>query len=339
MELNKFYIPDTIGSYEWIYFDLISEENDYSLVIILYNRFPFYYDYIKSYYNFKKGNLIKKITSKNFPAVSFCLYKKNKKIANLHYIFESRSLIINENVISYNDNVIFTRSDNNSYNLHFKLKYPYRRLNINADIRISNGFSTGKEKNIYSEPVKHFWKHNLIKYYASAEISVISQNKLKQKISFSGTGYNDQNWGLNPIPADIKNWYWGRFHKYDYTFIYLITEGLSGNYNKYFGLYKGTDCLKESSDFEFIKNESYNYFHLKYGKEIKIINDSFSLINTNRIKLDNGPFYIRFLAEYKIRYENLNFEGRGISEYLYPPRLTKIFFKPFINLKIKNYPL
>lgn len=337
MQINTFHKLDSAGSYEWIYFDLISEKNDYALVVILYNGFPFYNLYLKNYFQQDRNSTTKKLNSKDFPAISFCLYNKNRKVVNLHYLFPKNSLKLSDNTIRYNDNIILVKDNDYSLNLHIKLKFPYRKISISSDFRISNYYVSCNEKLIGNEEEIHFWSHNLIKYYGSVETTIENKGVKKQTISFSGIGYNDQNWGLRPIVEDVKNWYWGRFHKDDYTFIYLITENYKGNFFKHCILYKGNTPIKESTEFEMNINKAYNYFLLKYGKEIKIKCKDFFMKNVNNIKLDNGPFYIRLLSSFEIKFGNIELKGIGISEFINPPRLMKNFFTPFINLKIRYY--
>ncbi|MCX7833427.1 MAG: hypothetical protein N2490_04375 [Ignavibacteria bacterium] len=337
MQINRFHNLDSLGSYEWIYFDLISDNHDYSLIVIFYNGFPFYNKYLKNYFDNIKSIIKDKLTALDFPAISLCIYEKNKKLANLHYIFNKDSLVINENTIAYSNNAILIRNDNYNYSLHFKLKFPYRKLKLIGDLRISNSDVSTKELIIEKESEKHFWKNNLIKFYGAADISIYRHDVLKKRISFSGIGYNDHNWGVRPIPVDIKNWYWGRFHKGEYTFFYLITESFNNTTSKYFAFYKGNHCIIDSTNFELKKSECYNYFFLKYDKLLMIYDNNFSAENINNIKLDNGPFYIRFLSKFKIKHSELRLDGIGISEYIHPPRLLKSFFNPFINLKIKKY--
>lgn len=339
MQLNEFHRINLSGSYEWIYFDLISEKNDYILVVILYNGFPFYYQYIKNHFEHQEKQIANPLTSIDYPAISFCLYKGNKKIANLHYIFRKDILKTNNNIISYENYAILTKNSEKLYNLHFNLEYPYRKINLNADLRISANNVSEVEYIIGKTSEKHFWKQNFIKYSGSANISLYKENNLKEKISFDGIGYNDQNWGLRPLPADVTNWYWGRFIKENYIFVYLIIEYNSENKFRYYGLFDGNKYIKQSFNFDYKKKESKNYFLLKYNESLKIKDNNFTAENINKIKLDNGPFYIRFLSEFRINSGNIILEGTGISEFIRPPRLIKPLLKPFINLKIKNYQL
>jgi hypothetical protein len=79
-----------------------------------------------------------------------------------------------------------------------------------------------------------------------------------------------------------------------------------------------------------------NYFLLNYFKEIKISNEFISFEILNKERVDNGPFYIRFLSDFRINYKGTSLSGKGFSEYISPQRLRWLFLHPFINVKIKS---
>jgi hypothetical protein len=53
--------------------------------------------------------------------------------------------------------------------------------------------------------------------------------------------------------------------------------------------------------------------------------------------LDWGPFYMRFLTQFVITFEDgLREEALGISEYLDPAGLRKRYLRPLVKLRLRT---
>lgn len=324
------------GSYEWIYFDMISDCGNYSLVVIFYCGFPFASRYNKAIRKFPHIPAQVNLSATDFPAVSFCLYKERKRIVNIHRIFTREQLSVIGNEIRIGDNTLKTISENgiNKYLLNINLDFPYRKAKLISGIEITETVNILKseETNYFTEfDEKHFWSPRSPLTCVKANIKINDE-----EINLNGKGYSDRNYGVIPVFHNIKEWFWGRFHSEKVNLIYYHINYFNNEPMRILFLYdsKGLTGFYVQFDENFSRKK--NYFLLNYFKEIKVSNEfiSFKIVNSERV--DNGPFYIRFLSDFSINYKGNSIEGKGFSEYISPQRLRWLFLHPFINVKIKS---
>ena len=324
------------GSYEWIYFDMISECGNYSLVVIFYCGFPFASRYNKAIRKYPDISGKVNLSARDFPAVSFCLYKGKEKIVNIHRIFPKEKLLNNTGEIRIGDNTLKTITENgiNKYLLNINLDFPYRKAKLFSEIGITEVVNVlnSKETNYFTEfDKKHFWSPRSPLTDVKAKIIIDNE-----EINIKGTGYSDRNYGIIPIFHNIKEWFWGRFQTDWINLIYYHINYFNNEPLRILFLFDKEGLTGFYSQFDENFTRKRNYFLLNYFKEIKISNESISFKMLNSKRVDNGPFYIRFLSDFIVNYKRASFSGKGFSEYISPQRLRYLFLHPFINVKIKS---
>lgn len=326
---NKISTP---GSYEWWYFDCISDNYDYSLVVIIYSGFPFSPEYLK---NINRG---KSQCSFDYPGLSVCLYKRNKRVINIHRTMESIKIIKNGIAVNNPGQVILEYQQDGSSKVFIETTTLYRGINVKCNLKFSpvrNLISAIPQIN--SENRDHFWKPSSPKGYLEADLEIIKNNNVTKKIEIKGMGYSDQNWGFMPIYHKISDWNWGRFHSEKINGIFFDIE-YAEDYDKRFSkliLFNSNDELVFTGDASFVYKKQKNYFNLNYGSEIFIKNNKVSIITKCKDKVDNGPFYIRFISDFEINFEREIIRTKGFTEYISPQRLKNKLLYPFISLKLK----
>ncbi|GAB5408975.1 MAG: hypothetical protein BalsKO_13400 [Balneolaceae bacterium] len=213
--------PDKpLNGYEWWYFDALSTDKNWGIVVIFYHGNPFSPKYI----------LAEKGSPDQFPAISISVYRKGKpefysfleyEEGRFHWDAEEQTGSIGSN--------FFKRIEVNG-----KLEYELLLTqtlesghSINAKLKFNSKISSEDLIDHNSRRDKHFW--NLIQPQALVSGSIILKGKRdSHNISFSGTGYHDHNTGYEPMKESFKEWYWGRFHFKESTLIYYIMNGLDG---------------------------------------------------------------------------------------------------------------
>jgi len=335
IEQLKCHFSDTPGSYEWWYFDLMDENKEYSCVIVFYFGFPFSPKYNKDY---RKN---KRYTAEDFPALTFCLYKKNKILINKHIIFNKYKFeTFNESKsyrIKLDNNELYFTNDNGK--IHIKIDLDIKTVRskdfISAEFISTQilHYKTDLEKE--TNKCTHFWHPYSPKNNASIRIKKANQTS---DIYFKGYSYHDHNWGTVPLFEDMNFWYWGRFLTDNFNGILYYTEPFlerCKKFNKLLLFNRDNELISKEMNYTFkIKT---NYFFLKYPESIEGNTNNLSFKITNRNKLDNGPFYIRFLSDFRINYKGEITETKGITEFISPQRLKTRLLSPFINLKLKYY--
>jgi len=326
---NKITAP---GSYEWWYLDCIPDNSDYSLVVILYSGFPFSPSYHKE---ILKG---KNSCSIDFPGVSVCLYKGNKKVINIHRTMESIGHKVNGITIDKPGQVVLEYEKDGTIKVMIDTISIYKKTNVKCKIKFS------PLKNIhnsipqqFSENKDHYWRPVSPKGLLEAEIEIQKRNNETEKIKIEGAGYSDQNWGLVPIYHKISDWNWGRFHSGKLNGIYFDID-YSKEYDKRFSkliLYDAEGNTEYCGEASFDYKKRKNYFNLNYGKVININGGNLSVVTKCNDKVDNGPFYIRFISDFEINFKGEKIYAKGFTEYISPGRLKNKFLHPFISLKLK----
>ena len=155
------------------------------------------------------------------------------------------------------------------------------------------------------------------------------------KQSGLGVAYRDHNYGSNPMQADFKDWYWGRVHTEQSSFVFLTTPRSDDN-----SVFVGS-VNDGGTELDLWKDVVVNYrerrptmFGLNAARavELKGVDNSGrsqSVLCRNRRIVENGPFYQRYISDW---YVNGDFVGVGTSEYMDVRRLGKPWIRPFLRL-------
>jgi hypothetical protein len=101
-------------------------------------------------------------------------------------------------------------------------------------------------------------------------------------------------------------------------------------------LFKNHELLYQSKNFDFIMSHSKKSWTLKYPSRILISNDDIKVEVNESYKPESGPFYHRFVSDFKIYFKNNLVSGKGITEFLKPKRLGIKSFRPFIKFRVRR---
>lgn len=317
------------GSYEWWYFDAISEDG-YSIVIIFYEGNPFSRRYI---HKLERGN---DAAAVNFPALSISLYKEGSP---LYYGFREcepsqasfsadqpegeveGSFFSCEEVsgeLIYRVNLNQSLSGGDSIRGELEFRSASREL-----------FEAGEDQGEKS----HFWNLIQPKCSVSGELQISGYSE--ERVLFTGTGYHDHNTGAEPMKESFDEWYWGRYHLRESTLIYYLMN-LGGKWEKAFWLI-GDDGHVEQGNSAVMSEKGLSLFGLETARKIEFTGENFkAMLQLDRV-IDNGPFYQRYSGRVLLDRGGEPETTRGISEYIRPDRIYSRIFWPLVNMRI-SYP-
>lgn len=179
------------GEYEWWYFDA-KLEGGYSLVIIFYSQ---------------------PVTAATFgyaPCVSFSLtgggYELLEEVSapmkDCHFSRDRCDIRIGKNTF---------KGDLKNYTIHFENE------KINCDVSLKGLAESYRHKTgqIFFEEKKYFaWLPSVPEGKVTAELTVEGK-----KLSLTGSGYHDHNWGNTGMFWLMHHWYWGRAKVGEYQVI------------------------------------------------------------------------------------------------------------------------
>lgn len=306
------------GGYEWWYFDALSTDKEWGIVVIFYDGNPFSTKYIDE---LGKNPGSHAALPKQFPAISVSLYRKGKAEyysfleygeGKFHWDDEEQTGSVGSNFFKRNIvgdkleyELLLTQTLESGHSINAKLKFVSQKLPEDLLSHESAG-------------EKHFW--NLIQPKARVTGSITVEGKrIDRNILFNGDGYHDHNTGFEPMKDSFKDWYWGRFHFRDATLIYYVMNGLDGSQQHEAWLFdsKSQELLEKFDQIELDYPMS-NRFGLNTYRKLEIISPTTEItIQQNRL-IDNGPFYQRFVSDAIMKREESVSPGQGISEYIKP---------------------
>lgn len=315
------------GSYEWWYFDAQSVDG-YKIVVIFYEGNPFSRRYIQALKNGEQS------TANQFPAISISVYQDGNPV---YYSF----LEVDEKAAVFSKELPYGRIKKSQFegmNHQTRLEY-----NLELDQTLANGDSIRASllfsSDIQSSPMfpvsensddSHEWNLVIPSCHVSGEIHIDGYHE--EEIEFYGLGYHDHNTGFEPLKNSFKEWYWGRYHIKDSTFVYyLMNRGDSWENRAWLIDKNGT-----VTDFENIKMSNFglSFFCLKTARVIECTaGDSKIFVQLDQM-LDSGPFYQRFGGRLLLKDEESVKEVNGISEYIKPERIYHKLFQPLVNMRI-----
>lgn len=324
------------GSYEWWYFDAISDDGKTSFVIIFYEGNPFSRRYIEALSN--KNSVENK--AEFFPAISISVYHKDKPV---YYGFEE----VKKKEATFSSDLPEGKIGKSAFRLDHKQGKLVYHLNIDHtvpggdSIRATLSFESadlsvtpGEFDHNDNETVAHSW--NLVQP-AAAVTGVIEVNGYKPFVcQFSGIGYHDHNKGEEPMKDSFDEWYWGRFHLGGQTLIYYLMNQ-NGSWNNYASLIDEDGEVRNIAGEFDGGNRTLNLFGLSSYRKLMFHSKNLSFTIQQESKVDDGPFYQRFLSSTIIHKNGDILVGRGISEYIKPSRIYSKLFWPLVNMRIR-YP-
>lgn len=322
-----------MGSYEWWYFDGLSNNGEYGFVVIFYEGNPFSRRYSEALDS--EGNDSLKIADA-YPALSISVYKHGKPI---YYGFREYSpedaLFTPDRVFGRAGKSDFLGSKSNDglrYTIQLNqtlpggdriegiLKFASRTINL----------SLAEDKPTASED-NHIW--NLVQPYASVEGEIFINGYESHNIIFTGRGYHDHNLGLEPMDRNFKDWHWGRFHFEKSVFIYYLMQKKEESQHQAWVITPEGKTTAVDSEIR-LSEKAFNPFGLQSARKIEITGDRIRCFIQHEKVIDNGPFYQRFLSRNLMETEIGLEQAPGFSEYIYPERIKKRIFWPLVDMRI-----
>lgn len=327
---NEQFDPDKPPQgYEWWYFDAISLDKKWSLVVIFFQGNPFSPEYIKAGEDAEP---------EDFPAISISVYKKGRP--EYYSFIEYQEGRFNwdeeDNSCSIGSN-FFKRSTEGG-----KVQYDLLLAqtldsghSINAKLKFSSPGILNDMIAHESIDEKHFW--NLIQPQAQVNGSISIRGKSNDfNVLFSGTGYHDHNTGHEPMKDSFEDWYWGRFHFKDSTLIYYAMNGLDGaRQHKAWLISEDSGELLDSFSKISLDYFEKNWFGLNSARKLELKSSKTEVTIQLSSVIDSGPFYQRFLSDAVMCYNGSTLASTGISEYIKPAQIYEEKYWWMVQMRLR----
>ncbi|MEX2457284.1 MAG: hypothetical protein WD381_08200, partial [Balneolaceae bacterium] len=312
------------GSYEWWYFDAISDDGLYSIVVIFYDGNPFSRRYITN------GG-----QASDFPAISISVYKNDRPIFygfeevepyEAHFSDELPKGNVKENRFSGG-----VKNGELSYSLELHQILPSGdKLDAELTFRSAqdsfNEFGSAESNND-----GHIW--NLVQPKCTVTGDITISGYTSESFEFEGTGYHDHNVGSEPMKESFTEWYWGRFHLDNAMLVYYLMHENGSWKNKAWLLNDDGEVESLSEDRGIsLSGFEKTFWGLNTARKIESTGGSDKFLIQQEEMIDSGPFYQRFRSKLILHKGDEIIQSRGISEYIYPERIYQRLFWPLVNM-------
>jgi len=322
------------GGYEWWYFDATSDEGRYSFVVIFYEGNPF-----STRYNARLLDGDNPMPSEH-PAISITIYEYDEPIYYSFTEFQPERCLFSEEQPDVKVGSHHMEGKLGEGNLVYLLKLDEELPNgdeIKAELTFKSPATEALFDSNGNTSNGHRW--NLVQPRArvTGDISIRAENERAIEIQFKGTGYHDHNTGQEPMRNEFTDWYWGRFH-FDFgTLVYYVMNRQQTEQHQAWLIDSANSRIIERFDEIDSADKGLTLFGLRTARKIGLRSARAEVQVQQRVLLDNGPFYQRYLSDayLQIPDRDLVESAKGISEYIHPDRIYAKIFWPFVDMRIR----
>lgn len=339
-------------SYEWWYFDALSDNGRDGVVIIFLDNFVF-----SPRYNSLAGqrtpadehpptvnelnpeSRIPNLKSK-VPAIAFVYYRDGKPCYRAYneYLPEDfwasdavPECKIGENSFKFEDAPYgsgYSISINAKLRKNLNLEAHFEWLSIESDFTPDRSLSSDES---------HIWNLVAPRSDVTGRITVSTDKGLnKDVVHFRGTGYHDHNLDNRWLPETVQDWQWGRAHFSDATAVFYRYKehGESAPITKLFVVRHG-ELRERDAGYE-EQTHSRDKFGLKFPSRLRLVTEDNMRLRVKQTEtIDSSFFYLRFLSEMTLTLrDGKPRKAIGFSEHLAPKSLKYRWLDFLVSMRI-----
>ncbi len=350
------------GSYEWWYYDGISEDGDYQVVIIFYEGCPFSTRYIRSAEKDPEGE---DAQAARHPAISISLYHRGKPIFyslseyppdKCAFDEANASVTVGENSFRFTERETHGSDGFGSYDLRINERLPsgdelkgiltFSGMDPNERLFTGNGKAPAAPA---ADPASedgepgHLWNLVMPRANMQCRINLLRNGLIVRELKFKGEGYHDHNLGSEPMKESFRDWYWGRVHFPHGTLVYYImnyngkdgSKQLVQDYRAWL-ISPDNRRLLYTLELAGLKKRSTNGFLLRPARRLQLKEKELEIEVRHKVVADSGPFYCRYISEARLTHPSLEPQkNTGIAEYIRPDRIHRRLFWPLVHMRLR----
>ncbi len=350
------------GSYEWWYFDGISEDGDYQVVIIFYEGCPFSTRYIRSLEKDPEGD---DAQAARHPAISVSVYHKGEPIfyclseyppGQCSFDDVQAAVTVGDNSFRFSERQTHGSDGFGSYDIRINERLPsgdelkgiLTFSGMDPNERLFSGAGKATASPAASLPEggdgpDHLWNLVMPRAEMQCRINLLRNGVVKKELKFEGAGYHDHNLGSEPMKETFRDWYWGRVHFPHATLVYYIMNknaeaGSKELVQDYRAWLISTDNRRLLNTLELtgLKGRSANGFLLRPARRLQFRDKELEIEVRHKVLADSGPFYCRYISQARLKHPALDVQSAtGIAEYIRPDRIHRRLYWPLVHMRLR----
>ncbi|HEV8593029.1 MAG TPA: hypothetical protein VGQ55_13070 [Pyrinomonadaceae bacterium] len=303
-------------SYEWWYFDALSDDGSEAIVIIFLDN----YIYSPRYNNLR-------LTTSRFPAVSFTYFRDGKPLYKAVTEYPEAQFSASETIPECRIGTSGFKADSAAYGSGYLLSVSLplsddRRLEAKFEwLSIDSNLAAGKLD--YKES-PHSWNMAVPRADVTGRIEIKSKNgSVKDVRHFRGTGYHDHKTDDRWLANTVQDWHWGRAHFADSTAVFYRYREIGDDSPSTKLLVVKNNELRERD----VRFEDQNYvrdkFGIRYPTRLQFVSEDNVRLRVKPIKVIDSSFYfLRFMSDITLTIrDGVPRKTKGITEFLAPKTL------------------
>ncbi len=306
------------GAYEWWYADAISADAEWAVVMILFRGVPMSADYLRN-------------PSDRTGGYALSVYHKGSRIA-FHfggYHEHECTFGVAPCDVAVGPHRMRLLPDGT---IHCSITPESIGKGQGACVKMT---LSGGWNNTDKAPFTgmHGWVLAAPRTQAQVSIELFEGSEMVSSTHFETMAYHDHNMGSRAMWADFQDWYWGRVHTPENTFVFLATPNAAEPF-AWAGRVASDGSVHPWNDVrQQLSGTGLSLMGLRTHRTITISgeDDAGSHVLTCKTQkvCENAPFYQRLLSEWT--HNNLRL-GIGMSEYMDVSRLRLPAIRPFLRL-------
>lgn len=312
---------DGKGAYEWWYADALSDDAEWGVVMILFRGMPMSPDYLTDPTRLTGGYALS--VYHRGVRVGFAFGSEDMAVGvadttrcdvefGRHHV---RSCAVTDGALSM---VIDAPADG-------------RRRSVRVDLHMHDGWAEATDEPFAAN---HGWVLAAPRGRATVRVRLGEGGEDRVDHTFNAIAYHDHNMGVRAMASDFRDWYWGRIHAVDRSFVYLATPRATEPF-RWVGEVDSNGTVRPWTNVD-VRYEMpwLSFMGLRLHRRVVLRGTDHNgvertLVCKNSRACENGPFYQRYISRWTLDGVEL---GAGTSEYMDVQRLSAGWIRPFLRL-------
>jgi hypothetical protein len=337
------------GSYEWSYFDGLSEDGEWGFVAIWFRGCPMSPYYTAAIDRWLADRSAPPPDPDDHAAFSLGLYHRGRRVYSVLHE-RPRDLFQADTAgpdVRLGGNAVRGGKGPDggiTYLFFLDTKLGLQTSRLSGDIEINALPSAADALATTNDPAAegHFWVPAALDGTFTARLDLWRLGRGVERIRFGGRAYHDRNFGTSPLHHLKADWHWGRVHSGARLFVYFAVVPDSPDepsFRRLILLENGrlVDAVDDFTlDAEW-RGGGLSTLRLPGHLAGRAPGGDIAFDVRDGRALDSGPFYHRMLSRIDLARDGERWiEGSGITEFLRPPRLGVAPFRPFVKFRVRR---
>lgn len=281
-------------SYEWWYFDALSDDGREALVIVFLDNFIY-----SPRYNRESTRIT---GAERCPALSFTYFRDGKAVHKATTEFHSSDFKASEERpevrIGDSSFVMDSARYGSGYMITVNANLPGART-LSAKFEWLSVESDLSPQNFSGTEARHCWNMVAPRSDVTGKMTV-STNKGREleSIHFRGTGYHDHNLDNRWLAKTVRDWHWGRAHFADCSVVFCRFREIGAQESRT-KLILIRDGVLENRDVE-MHEQHYvrDKFGIRYPSELEMTSSDGLRLHVRPVDIIDSSFYfLRFISQ------------------------------------------